>query len=59
LACSGGALPVADLDDVGRVPLVVYGSVAGCLRGLTRWQVGDDAVVIARTSVMVGLRKPT
>ena len=33
------------------------GSVAGCLRGMTRWQAGGDAVVIAQSSVMVGFGK--
>ena len=36
---------------------VAGGSVAGCLRGMTRWQAGGDAVVIAQSSVMVGFGK--
>ncbi len=40
-------------------PYLRASSVAACLRGPSRWQAGGDAVVIARSSAMVGLRKPT
>jgi hypothetical protein len=39
---------------VSLVVVWLDGSVA-CLRGLSRWQAAGDAVVIARSSVMVGL----